>query len=339
MPRRIAAQVPQTISRLMQGGYIKTPPVSYQALLAHPPTTLPPRAPYPRPTEDLPESLVKAARNAEGDPSRRRDPMNSKKKMRTRTPSLAPQPIVYLHDRVRRQFYLDHPWEGLRPRILAEKEKVEEPAKVPAEVTELTRWSTNPQPEDVIALTVHLHENHSLSLAKAYRHALGQYHSLRAEHETASRYALLEAQAYGAQFNPPAPKFLKENYGNRVWHAAPETYRGFLKEEQALESWAAAAQGPGAALSTSQAPGAPPSKMRMRPESTGEWSGGDEYRRGARAILEGKADALANAQVKEEGTVVTTDAMVGTPENDPLRLSLLQSRLEERAIEAGRARR
>lgn len=74
--------------------------------------------------------------------------MNTKKKMRTRTPSLAPQPIVYLHDRVRRQFYLDHPWEGLRPRILAEKEKVEEPARVPAEVTELTWWSTNPQPEE-----------------------------------------------------------------------------------------------------------------------------------------------------------------------------------------------
>lgn len=168
---------------------------------------------------------------------------------------------------------------------------------------------------------------------------MGQYHSLRAEHETASRYALLEAQAYGAQFGPPPPKFLKEQYGNRVWHAAPETYRGFAKEEQALDSWAVAAQGSGSALTTAQAAGAVPSKMRMRPGTTGEWTGGDEYRRGARAILAGKADALANAQVKEEGAVVTTDAVVGTPENDPLRLSLLQSRLEERAIEAGRARR
>lgn len=153
MPRRLATQVPQTISRLLQGQYIKAVPSSYSALVAHPPVPIPPRAPFPRTLDDLPEGYQRKAGlaadgSSEQNVARRRDANNSKKKMRTRTPSLKPKPIVYLEDRVRRQFFLDHPWEGLRPRTLVEQETVAQEASAPAEVTELTWWSTNPQPEE-----------------------------------------------------------------------------------------------------------------------------------------------------------------------------------------------
>lgn len=142
MPRRLAAQVPQTISRLVQGGYIKHFPPVFVALTETPPLEVPARSPYQRSTEDLPQpssSHISAANCRRA---------NTLKKVRTRTPSLKPKPIVYLEDKVRQQFYRDHPWEGFRPRILVEHQTIQEAKVAPPEVAELTWWSTNPGPEE-----------------------------------------------------------------------------------------------------------------------------------------------------------------------------------------------
>lgn len=153
MPRRIPQQVPQSISRMLQGGFYKTPPVSHIPLLFNPPTPLPSLSPVPRTAEDLPVGLVRKLQADKTAGSRERDRGNSIKRMRSRAPSLRPKPIVYLHDIVRKQFYIDHPWEGLRPRSVVEKEKLDEHPQPPKEVTSLTWWSTNPQPEECVSHT------------------------------------------------------------------------------------------------------------------------------------------------------------------------------------------
>lgn len=51
-----------------------------------------------------------------------------------------------------------------------------------------------------IAYITNLTEAHGLPLASAYPHGIAQFRTLRAEHETATRSARLEAQAFGATF-------------------------------------------------------------------------------------------------------------------------------------------
>lgn len=190
----------------------------------------------------------------------------------------------------------------------------------------------------VIALTCHLHRHHSLSLAQAYHHSLSQYHTLRAEHETASRYALLEAQAYGATFAPPDVDGKKVDpsdlFADRLGsnsssksmplHAAPETYRGFAKETQALTATAAqlAAEsqalnvdgGAGAAGAGGSGEGAKRVKPSMRADS---WQAGQSYARQARAILlEGTAEAFSGTRAMQqsgEGQAAAGSGPMGMP--------------------------
>lgn len=283
MPRKIAPQVGQSLSRLLKGGYLKSPPIAYHALLAHPPSSLPARAPTPRTAYDMgqPAGAKKAwyesdveAKDAELDaaaaaaglgrnspalssrsssrrgdasslpstsaagasgsspapPQHRRDRLNSRKRAHALMPKLFPQPIVYLADRVRQRFYNDHPWEAFAPRTLAEGRTLAQPRVVAADATDLAAWGRNPQPEDVVACTIHLHTHHGLSLSQAYHHTLSSYVALRAEHEHASRSAILEARAYGAVFAIGA---------DGLPTAATETERGFRKESEELRKGAA----------------------------------------------------------------------------------------------------
>ncbi|KAK0561001.1 mitochondrial ribosomal small subunit component [Tilletia horrida] len=241
MSRKIAGQVSTNVGRLLRGGYLKEEPVWYQAVVAHPPMPPQPRSPIPRPADDLPpgltarrENLVKslledgapaassssASASADGTAVTKRARMSSKR-LRALVPDLHPQPIFYLQDRVRRQFYRDHPWEAYRPRTLVEMDKVvvidkSTPLGAPEDARELRAWGRNPGPEEVVACTVHLHQQHGLSLSQAYHHTIASYHALRAEHETASRFAVLEAEAYGA------------NMG------MTETTRNFLREHRRI---------------------------------------------------------------------------------------------------------
>lgn len=79
--------------------------------------------------------------------------------------------------------------------------------------------------DSVIACTIHLHKKHSLSLSQAYHHTLSSYHALRAEHEHATRSAILEARSYGAVFTTNS---------NGEATSAVEIERGYAKEGREL---------------------------------------------------------------------------------------------------------
>lgn len=70
-----------------------------------------------------------------------------------------------------------------------------------------------------IQFVVNLHQHHNLSLSEAYLRAVAQFRALRSEHHIASRFAVNEAETFGAIF---------EN---------TEIENMFEKEKKALESW------------------------------------------------------------------------------------------------------
>ena len=160
MPRRIPIQVTQTVSRLLEGGYVKKPPAWYEPTLRHPPAIIPPRQENQRPDSDLPRSLRSEARQSvleAANAKQGRSNMNSRKKLRAQLPPLRPQPIVYDADRIRRQFFRDHPWEAKRAATLVEMDYVlqanPEPAIPEGELPELHHWSRmNPSVEEYVDL-------------------------------------------------------------------------------------------------------------------------------------------------------------------------------------------
>ncbi|WFD36778.1 mitochondrial ribosomal small subunit component [Malassezia cuniculi] len=264
MPRRIPIQVTQTVSRLMQGGYVKTPPAWYAPTLQYPPMTQAPRQPRSRPDEDLPRALrsdgPKQRKLAEIPNGRSR--MNSLKKIRSQIPTLRAQPIVYDADRVRRQFFRDHPWEARRPRTLVEMdytlETHPEPEIPAGTVPELHFWSrTNPSVEDVVQCTLRTHRDGNMSLSQAYIRTVAAYHAIQAERELRSRYAVVEARALGADMGPT------------------ETDRGFAKETAELAKWAALSNTQGAVETPSSESAAPAAKTRTK--RAAPYSGGNAY--------------------------------------------------------------
>ena len=130
MVRRIASQVHKQASRLLQLGYIKSKPRWYQAALEHPPLPLPARAPVPRTNYDAP---------------------TTKRVLAKHSAEIRPLPIVYLEDKVRRQFFRDHPFEMYRPVALAEEGKVEDEHPINGiEWTRLRQRGRNPTPEECV---------------------------------------------------------------------------------------------------------------------------------------------------------------------------------------------
>lgn len=122
MVRRIASQVHKQVSRLMQANYLREEPVWYQPVLQYPPLPLPSRAP---PFQDL-------------HPSRG-----------LRPPKMQPLTITYLEDRLRLQFFRDHPFEAFRPVSIVEGQVIE--PEHPVRETDWTRLSQrtrNPTAEE-----------------------------------------------------------------------------------------------------------------------------------------------------------------------------------------------
>ncbi|KAG2350143.1 hypothetical protein BDR05DRAFT_954237 [Suillus weaverae] len=177
MVRRIASQVHKQAARLMRANYIKNEPVWFQAVLEHPPLPLPPRAPPVREDCRLPSS----------------------RKMRK--PKTEPLPIFYLEDKVRRQFFRDHPFEAFRPVSIVEGREVEDEHPVRGtDWTRLAQRGLNPSPEDAVHFAVNLHNHHKMALSIAYTRAVAEFRSLRAGHDFANTFARMEAEAYGVVF-------------------------------------------------------------------------------------------------------------------------------------------
>jgi len=169
MPRKIASEVGSSVSRLLKVGSYSQPPAFYSALILHPPTSTssPSRSSNNRPITDSPtqnptppnlnktfldrkNSLYSTIQpNDSLQYRQKRDALNSNKRQKAQTPKLNPIPIVYLSDRIRRQFFKDHPWELAKPRILTEMaNKVAQPKKDLSLVLELKDWGRNPGVEE-----------------------------------------------------------------------------------------------------------------------------------------------------------------------------------------------
>ncbi|KAI0314770.1 mitochondrial ribosomal protein S25-domain-containing protein [Amylostereum chailletii] len=184
MVRRIASQVHKQASRLLRNGYIKTSPRWHEAALDHPPLPLPARSPVPRTPYDAPTDQRTLAKS---------------------TVEIRPLPIVYLEDKVRKQFFRDHPFETYRPVSLAEEDRIEGEHPVRGvQWTRLRQRGRNPSPEEAVLFAVNLHQHHNVTLAEAYATAVAQFRALRSEQHIANLVAAQEAEAYGAVFGPSA---------------------------------------------------------------------------------------------------------------------------------------
>lgn len=137
--RRIASQVHEATSRLLQSGSLREPPAWYSAVVAYPPLPLPPRAPPPRPDYDLPKGKHASHQHVHHTPQKH-----------SRTPRPKVDAIEYPEDRIRRQFFMDHPFEAYRPRSLIENAAgVEADEGVTGQQwTRLRQRGRNPSPEE-----------------------------------------------------------------------------------------------------------------------------------------------------------------------------------------------
>ncbi|KAI3627513.1 RSM25 [Malassezia furfur] len=276
MPRRIPVQVTQTVSRLLEGGYVKKPPAWYEPTLRHPPALVPPRQSRERPDSDLPRALQREAR--ESLTHRERPHMNSRKKLRSQMPPLRPQPIVYDADRIRRQFFRDHPWEAKRATTLVEMdyelEANPEPQIPKGEMPELMHWSRlNP----VIQCTLRTCQDSDLSLSQAYRRTIAAYHATQAEREHRIRYANYEARSLGGDLG------------------RSETTRGFVKEQRELDKWAGVARKDAGPVQDDQATAAGTLARKKRVDST--FTGGDAYLKAATQLRAGQSVAPSTPSV------------------------------------------
>lgn len=130
MVRRIASQVHKQVSRLMQANYIREEPVWYQAVLQYPPLPFPSRAP--------PFQALEAE-----NPSRK--PFVSS----LRPPKTQPLTIKYMEDKLRLQFFRDHPFEAFRPVSIVEGQLVEPEHPVRGkDWTRLSQRTKNPTAEE-----------------------------------------------------------------------------------------------------------------------------------------------------------------------------------------------
>lgn len=118
-----AGRVVTKTSQALSHNLTKSPPASWQALLAHPPPPSLTRAPRLRSSDDLPQKK------------------NKNKKMSYRQ-SLKPQPIVWREDVLVDKLLADHPWEKHRPTSVTESASLEQ-AEMPV-TQELAHWSRVP---------------------------------------------------------------------------------------------------------------------------------------------------------------------------------------------------
>ncbi|THH10165.1 hypothetical protein EW145_g1522 [Phellinidium pouzarii] len=245
MVRRITTQVHKQVARLVRAGYIIKEPLWYKAVLEHPPFPLPARAPSNRspPSGDYaPYDMPTSTSPASG--------LNKPAKLKV-------EPVVYLEDEVRQQFFRDHPFEAFRERTLVEEDLIEDRHPISGKAwTRLSQCGRNPTPEDAIRFAVNLYEHtDGMPLSDAYAAAVMQYRALRAEQQIATQIAAAEAAHYGMVFRPGAIE------------------RAFEREQEHLKSWEQKRYSEAQSMEARK-------RWRLRPERpvhSGTWTKGEEY--------------------------------------------------------------
>lgn len=155
MPRRLGSTVPQTVSRLLQGGLLPQPPAWFGAVTSIAPVrpSLTKRVPKqdPEPSTSTPSSS--------SDPyawkgSRKVKSARSKAQLKYRPAKPAEIKGLELQDELRQNFYKDHPFEAFKGINLVEQDSIlvdsTKPGPVGKHWAELRQRSSNPSPEESV---------------------------------------------------------------------------------------------------------------------------------------------------------------------------------------------
>ncbi|CAG8435717.1 1496_t:CDS:2 [Ambispora gerdemannii] len=208
MPLRIRpTQLHNHVEHLMKGGIYNKAPIWYPVMKMYPPGQSLLRTPNNNTNtlNDNSNSNTDMLNDNDVNIEITSDPINKSTKKRSRssnslkhlrTKSIRPQPIVYPEDALRRQFYRDHPYELLRPRMLMEKE-------IPVDKVWKSLVGDDEDPsevtgESVVQYQMYLMAHKSMSQRQAYAVACNEFYEIRAREEIEQRVAEEQAIAFGA---------------------------------------------------------------------------------------------------------------------------------------------
>ncbi|KAI8390873.1 mitochondrial ribosomal protein S25 [Radiomyces spectabilis] len=176
-PNKLARHV----SNLLKGGLLKEAPVWLPVMQTIPPGPSIIRSQSPK--VDVFTSTASSSTDHAAHESFR-STRHKQKHLRSRPPK--PQAIVYPEDRLRRQFFKDHPYELARPKVLVENEsginrtdfsQLMLPGMHPSEV----------DGEAVIKYQLHLMTHEQMPERKAYAQACSEFYDIRAQQEEEER--------------------------------------------------------------------------------------------------------------------------------------------------------
>ncbi|PBP19509.1 37S ribosomal protein Rsm25 [Diplocarpon rosae] len=168
------SRVYQTASQLLETASISQPPPWFESIGSIPPTEILTR------TQPLQHREV-----------------NRRSKIRKPSKMFKPQAITYEEDKLRFQFFGDHPWELARPRVVLENDGKD---------AQRWDWSRIQQPgkqlngESVVQRQLWLVKNEGKSNIQAYDIARKEFYALRHEEEVERRVQREEALWTGAYF-------------------------------------------------------------------------------------------------------------------------------------------
>lgn len=228
MPRRLGSSVPATVSRLLQGGFLQSSPAWFGAVGSVAPLRPSLTRKIPKQGKDDNNSSSHAsssrASSSGQDPyawrGAKRLSTKDKKSMKYSPPKPEPIQGLELHDKVRRMFFADHPFEAFRGIDLVEQDGVDDGSWGPKgeQWTELRQRSWNPSPDECVpllstiakpayllpcscvAFVLNLHQAHGIPLALAYQTGISQFQSLRASYEVSLHSAQVEMQTHGFEW-------------------------------------------------------------------------------------------------------------------------------------------
>lgn len=152
--------MPATVSRLLQGGFLQRPPAWFGAVGSVAPLrpSLTRRIPKQAKEDSAPRASTSKQTQKQADAQyawkgpRRLGSAKAKKSLRYIPPKPAPVKGLELHDKVRRMFFADHPFEAFRGIDLVEKDGVRESSLGPQgeQWTELRQRSWNPSADEFV---------------------------------------------------------------------------------------------------------------------------------------------------------------------------------------------
>ncbi|KAI7878624.1 hypothetical protein K492DRAFT_164757 [Lichtheimia hyalospora FSU 10163] len=190
--RAAPTKLEQHATNLLKGNLLKKAPVWLHAVRAIPPGPSIIRSRNPNANLSAQTDIEKQLFSNTQNNTQKSTTRHKQKHLRTRPPR--PAPIVYPEDRLRRQFYKDHPFELARPQVLVENRlglnrtdysQLMLPDMLPEEVSG----------ETVIKYQLHLMTEKGMTERQAYAKATSEFYEIRAQQEEAERQARSQLDA------------------------------------------------------------------------------------------------------------------------------------------------